>query len=579
MIQSLQLPFLLATGAELDSRPPLLGMSYAERFMEMLRIRNRDGALAPFALNRAQRELARDPAPRKIILKARQLGISTYVAARFFIKTITQPGTLTVQVAHDQESAEEIFKIVRRFQENLPEALRSAGKSALARTSRSNVRQLVFPLMDSEYRVATAADPNAGRGLTIQNLHCSEVGRWPRFAAETLASLRAAVPTDGEIVLESTPNGAAGCFYNEWQRAAETGYSRHFFPWWYEPHYRIDLCGAGGLGAPDAGRLCPRQGEDLAREKADIHPLSEEEIKIMQRFGLDLEQIAYRRHLQSNFRGLAPQEFCEDAESCFLASGECVFDLETIEKRLAFCAQQYCEVRDNGALRIWYPPTASRSYLIGADPAGGGADGDYSCAQVLDLATGLQCAELRGHFPPMEFAAHLAALARDYNHALLVIERNNHGHAVLAHLQNPSSFVIPSRLGGEESASLNVHGFSRAESSLTGDRALAPEAQFETRNQKLETSRRGELNLFEKNGQLGWLTTAANRAQIIANFAATLATDSRLFNSAILLEECRTFIRCEDGRPAAAIGAHDDTVFAMAIALAARNEIATNSRS
>src|ERR1051326_4601222 len=115
MSQSLQLPFLLAAGAELDFRPPRLGMSYAERFMEMLRIRDRNGAFLSLTLNRAQRELARDPAPRKIILKARQLGISTYVAARFFIKTITRPGTLTVQVAHDQESAEEIFKIVRRL--------------------------------------------------------------------------------------------------------------------------------------------------------------------------------------------------------------------------------------------------------------------------------------------------------------------------------------------------------------------------------------------------------------------------------------------------------------------------------
>ena len=501
MNQSLQLPFLLAAGAELDSRPPLLGMSYAERFMQLLRIRDRNGAFLPLALNRAQRELARDPAPRKIILKARQLGITTYFAARFFIKTITRPGTLTVQVAHDQESAEEIFKIVRRFQENLPEALRSAGKTALARTSRSTVRQLVFPLMDSEYRVATAADPNAGRGLTIQNLHCSEVARWPRFAAETLASLRAAVFSDGEIVLESTPNGAAGCFYQEWQRAAETGYSRHFFPWWYEPAYRI--------------------------EKAEPHPLSEEEIKLTQRFGLDLEQIAYRRHLQSNFRGLAPQEFCEDAESCFLASGECVFDLETIEKRLTFCAQQYCEARDNGALRVWYPPSPSRSYLIGADPAGGGSDGDYSCAQVLDLATGLQCAELRGHFPPMEFAARLASLARDYNNALLVIERNNHGHAVLAHLQ------------------------------------------------QIVNCEPSTVNLYEKNSQLGWLTTAANRPQIIATFAATLATDSRLFNSTVLLEECRTFIRHQNGSTAAAAGAHDDCVLAMAIALAARNEVAT----
>src|SRR5579872_1577920 len=350
--------------------------------MPLLKIRDRDGKLLPLRANRAQQELARDPNPRKIVLKARQLGLTTYIAARFFLRTLTRPGTLTVQVAHDQESAEEIFKIVRRFHENLPEALRAAGKGAW-RTSRANVRQLVFPALDSEYRVETAADPNAGRGLTIQNLHCSEVARWPRFAAETLASLRAAVPAGGEIVLESTPNGASGCFYQEWQRAHETGYSRHFFPWWYESAYR---------------------------RQEDPHPLTEEEIKLAQRYGLDDGQIAFRRHTLASFRTLAPQEFCEDAESCFLASGDCIFDLAVIEERLKFCAQQYCELRENGALRVWYPPSSSRNYLIAVDSAGGGSAGDYSCAEVLDLATGLQCAELRGHFPPQELARRSAAL-------------------------------------------------------------------------------------------------------------------------------------------------------------------------
>ena len=52
-------------------------------------------------------------------------GVTTYVAARFFIQTITHLGTMTVQVADDQESAEEIFKIVHRFWENLPEGMKT----------------------------------------------------------------------------------------------------------------------------------------------------------------------------------------------------------------------------------------------------------------------------------------------------------------------------------------------------------------------------------------------------------------------------------------------------------------------
>src|SRR5262249_32317560 len=151
---------------------------------------------------------------RNVVLKARQLGITTYIAARYFIQTITRPGTLTVQVAHNDESAEAIFRLVHRFWENLPAAMQ---RGALVR-SRANVQQMMFPRLDSEYRVETA-DESAGRGMTIHNLHCSEVSRWPRGGLEALASLRAAVVPDGEIAIESTPNGAGGVFYQEWQKA------------------------------------------------------------------------------------------------------------------------------------------------------------------------------------------------------------------------------------------------------------------------------------------------------------------------------------------------------------------------
>jgi hypothetical protein len=505
---------LYSIGGSLDERPPCLGgRTQCELFIEQLRIRDRAGLHVPLVLNRAQRELARDSAHRKIVLKARQMGITTYFAARFFIATITRPGTLTVQVAHNQEAAEEIFKIVRRFYDHLDVGLRETGcrgRPPILRTSRANVRQLVFPQLDSEYRVETAADPNAGRGLTIQNLHCSEVARWPGDAAATLASLRAAVPAGGEIVLESTPNGAAGCFYNEWLHAEENGISRHFFPWWYEPAY------VGPLNpGPSARAGFAPDGAD------DPHPLSAEEIELAQRHGLTPRQIAFRRRIHSEYRALAPQEFCEDASACFLASGECIFDVEVVQKRLEHCAQMYFESRDNGALLVWYPATARREYIIGVDPAGGGSEGDYSCAQVLDRSTGLQCAELRAHLTPLELAARVRALAEEYNHALVAVERNNHGHGVLAHL----------------------------------------------------TASAATVRLYEQKGQLGWLTTAVTRPPMLANFAATLATEPRLFSSTRLLEECRGFVRYANGSSAAAAGSHDDCVIAMAIALAVRAEL------
>ena len=382
-----------------------------------------------------------------------------------------------------------IFHIVRRFWENLPDDLRE-GPLIL---SRANVRQLVFPLLDSEYRVE-AADANAGRGMTIQNLHCSEVSRWPRDAAETLASLRGAMTPDGEIVLESTPNGAYGMFYNEWQKADETGYSKHFFPWWYESNYR------GGM-IPGA-----------------VQPLTEEERALVERCGLKEEQIAWRRNQWKTLQSLAAQEYAEDASSCFLVSGECVFEMDAIAKAVSG-AGAAGRVEDNGRLHIWLPPQKGKSYVMGVDTAGGGSDGDYACAEVIERVTGMQCAELHGHFPPYELARRVADLGRTYEGALIAVERNNHGHAVLAHLSH-----------------------SRCK------------------------------NLYETGGQLGWLTSAATRPSMIENMAAMLTVSPELFSSPRLLDECRTFVRRVDGSACAADGAHDDCVMAMAIALAVRQE-------
>src|SRR5437016_13623352 len=135
----------------------------------LLKVRSKTRGLVLLTPNRAQQEYGRKCGQRNVVLKARQLGVTTYVAARFFIKTITQPGTVTVQVAHDQESAEEIFRIVHRFWENLPEGVQTGALM----TSRANVRQIVFPRVDSEYRVATArSEEHTSELQSLTNLVC-----------------------------------------------------------------------------------------------------------------------------------------------------------------------------------------------------------------------------------------------------------------------------------------------------------------------------------------------------------------------------------------------------------------------
>jgi Terminase RNaseH-like domain len=493
-----QLGFMARWGVLLDSTKrncPIVegGRTYQvaprEYLMrEKLKIRNKRGRLESLKANAVQRDYAEKAAKRSIVLKARQLGITTYVAARFFLNCISRPGTMCVQVAHDQRSAEEIFRIVHRLLANLPEVLR---KGVLA-TSHANKRQIIFPHLDSQYRVETA-DENAGRGLTIQYLHCSEVSRWPGDAEATLAALRAAVPPDGEIVLESTANGAAGCFYEEWQRAEQMGYSRHFYPWWWEPSYKREV---------------------------EIVEFTEEELELMQKHKLTAEQIGFRRETKANFGRHAKEEFAEDAESCFLASGDCIFDVDAIEKRLHEELPVMAQT-DGGRSIMFFPPQPGKEYIIGVDPAGGGSEGDYSCAQVIDRASGIQVAELRGHLTPEETAARVAVLARQYNKALVAVERNNHGHAVLGYLAMVHADVVRYHVKGTE----------------------------------------------------GWLTSMATRPMMLRNLAGVLQAAPHLFNSSRLLEECKTFVRRPDGTTAAANGAHDDTVMAMAIALAVRAEV------
>ncbi len=186
---------LLALGEVLDVRPEGLGGATVAMWLaeSLLRIRDREGTERVLVANAAQRAFEDARGQSNIVLKARQMGITTWVAGRFFLKTITRRGVLTVQVAQTQEAAEGIFRMVQRFWECLPDDLREGP----LRRSKANTGQMRFAELDSEFRVLSAGDEGAGRGLTINNLHCSEVSRWPGDAAAVLAGLRGAVAPGG----------------------------------------------------------------------------------------------------------------------------------------------------------------------------------------------------------------------------------------------------------------------------------------------------------------------------------------------------------------------------------------------
>jgi hypothetical protein len=496
---SYDLEELLGLGKMLKTRPGGL----IQAVEQLLKVRDREGVERPLRANAVQRAFEQNRGRQNIVLKARQMGITTWVAGRFFLKTITARGVMTVQVAQTREAAEGIFRMVQRFWECLPVESREGP----LRRSRANVGQMCFPELDSEFRVVSAADENAGRGLTVQYLHCSEVSRWPGDAAATLAGLRAALAPGGEMVMESTPNGAYGCFYEEWGRGVdagdrlvgsstfpdEGGVVRHFFPWWMEEAY---------VAAPVVGEL------------------RDDEQRLVLAHGLTAGQIGFRRGLEASYRGLRSQEFAEDAESCFKATGECCFEVSAVEARLAEVGEPV-ETRRGGALQVWLPYIAGKDYLVAVDTAGGGADGDFAAVQVIEVKSGLQCAELRQRLGTLELARVSAELAREYGGALIAVERNNHGAGVLAYLDS-------------------VEHYAR---------------------------------VYEQNGVAGWLTTAGSKPGMVSRMGALLVESPEMFFSKRLLGECRTFVTLAGGRVGAVNGAHDDCLMAMAIGQAVRAEL------
>jgi hypothetical protein len=457
---------------------------------EWLRVRAKSGRLVPLVANGAQRRFEERRGRENIVLKARQMGMSTWVAGRFLLRTILVPGTTTLMVAHTRESAEALFGTVVRMWENLPaEVQQLAGGRG-----RASASQMTFPGMDSEFRVASAGEANAGRGLTVHNLHCSEVARWPGDAAETLAGLRAAVAPGGEVVLESTPNGAYGGFYAEWMGAEERGVVRHFLPWWMEPSYV-------GTAVTD---------------------MTEEEKVLVAREGLSAEQVGFRRELQRRFGVMRTQEFAEDAVSCFRVSGSCFFEAGALG-----AGEAWIEEWRGGALRVWLPPVPGRRYVAAVDAAGGGSLGDYAAVQVVDEATGVQCAELQQRLGPRDLALVSAGIAREYNGALLVVERNNHGAAVLAYLEGEGGFRL-------------YAGRDRMD---------------------------------------GWLTDSASRPRMLSGLAVLVSQRPELFKSERLLAECRSFVVDGAGRAAAASGTHDDLVMSMAVAQSVASQQVSASAS
>jgi len=390
----------------------------ADYFMESLvLIVDKDSNTIPFTLNSIQRQYSIQKTFRDVILKGRQHGMSTYLESLFLHDTMFNHNTQSVLLAHTEQAATLMFQRCKFMFEHLPERFKPHVKF-------SNRRELHFDNINSSFFIGSAEQRDFGRGLTINNLHISECGS-PVFKEELFTGLLEAVPRSGRIVLESTAQGEGGPFYEFYMgarnliaphRPVKNNFTAHYFPWYINPEYKEPIL----------------RGETLS--------YTEEELRLITRLALTPEQIKWRRMKKAIQGNKFVQEYPEDNdEDAFLKSGSPIFDnylLSEIDKTLP--EQRPDEIWLGGDLFVHRMAERGAKYIIGADPAEGDPRSDFSAAIVIRVNPYPieQVALLVGLFTPDMLSEKIWKIGKAYNGAMIAVERNNHGHAVINQLTN-----------------------------------------------------------------------------------------------------------------------------------------------
>ena len=479
----------------------------------VLKIVTKEGVAKPFVLNRGQmwlhkkldQQMESQGNIRALVLKARQVGISTYVEGRYFWKITQNRNANAFVLSHLAESTNSIFNMVRYFYDNIPHP---AFKPPLSSQTAST---LVFDDINSRYRVGTARSTQTGRGQTNRFVHGSEVAFYPQGNDIVAGLLQTVGGKDSEVILETTANGAGGWFFDQTMKSlrGETEWQVCFIPWYWMPEY--------------------------VRKPSPYFEATPEEYKLSQQYGLTDEQLCFRRSKLDELGSsdLFRQEYPSTPLESFLTSGRCF-----VEDSCLRSAEQECYTPDfrgdyrhgelqahsSGPYKEWCPPLREESYVIGVDVAEGLNYGDYSVAIVLD-SLGRQVACWHGHIDPFAWGDVISSLGQRFNNAYVIVERNNHGLTTLRRLQetNYPNMFIESSVDGAYGDKLTKRG--------------------------------------------GFLTTSKTKPLIIDNMAALLRQEESGIADIELVNELRTYVIDEKGSFNSQQGCYDDRVMAFAIAL------------
>ena len=305
---------------------------------------------------------------RTIILKSRQLGISTLIAGYALWMILFQNDKNCLVVAIDQNTSKNLVTKVKVMFDNLPSWL----KLKAVESNKLSIR-----LSNGSQIKAVPSTGTSGRSEALSLVIIDEAA-FVDGAEELWASLQQTLSTGGQGILLSTPNGTGNFFHKMWTKAeaGENKFKTLRLPW----------------------QVHPERSQDW-RDRQDAE------------LGLRLA--------------------AQECDCDFSTSGNTVISPELISYYLQTYTQEPIEKRGfDGNYWVWEFPDYQKNYILTADVARGDGS-DYSAFHVIDVESCRQVAEYKGQVGTKDFGNLLVAAATEWNNALLVVENANIGWAAI----------------------------------------------------------------------------------------------------------------------------------------------------
>jgi hypothetical protein len=484
-----------------------------------------------------------------VILKGRQLGITTISLALDLYWQFTHPGWQGTLVADTEENRDMFRSTLAMYMDGLPREY----KIPLVAHNRN---QMVLKNRSRLFYQIAGNKSRLGQGKAITYLHGTETASWGN--EEGLASLIASLAEKNAerlYMFESTAQGF-NMFHDMYKTAKAARTQRAIFcGWWRNEYYSVPA---------DSNIYKVYWDGKLTGEEKEWH----KDIKKLYGYEINSRQMAWWRWKMAEGikdESLMYQEFPPTEDYAFVMTGTSFFS----NSRCTDAAKQAKKEQPDhfryifgqlfqdtevipsterlGTLKIWEEPIDTAYYVIGADPAYGSSDwADRFCIQVFRCyADGLdQVAEFAtSEMNTYQFAWVIAHLAGAYKNSTLNLEVNGPGQSVINEIRNLKRQAVATG-GALGRGLLDVLG------SMTN--------YIWRRNDTL-----GGLS-----NSIGYLTTSNSKERMLQYMKDFFEREMMTIRSMDTLEEMKTIVR-EDGFIGAPGRAKDDRVIACALATVA----------